>query len=120
MESAHLTDQWVRYMGPVYTVLQLQLVMRLDVQQKMLVETYTGDQMCTVSTLQGTAAVDVLEQEGKHEHRKNNSNIPLLKEMKGTQTTLGIAKSTTHPGRQPVLGSVKCFFDQWLIVRALS
>lgn len=52
-------------MGPVYTVLQLQLVMWLDVQQKMLVKTYTSDQMCTVSTLQRTTAVDVLQQEQK-------------------------------------------------------
>lgn len=52
-------------MGPVYTVLQLQLVMWLDVEEKMLVKTHTSDQMCTVSTLQGTTAVDVLQQEPK-------------------------------------------------------
>lgn len=49
-------------MGPVYTVLQLQLVMRLDVQEKMLVKTHTSDQMGTVSTLQWTTAVDVLQE----------------------------------------------------------
>lgn len=48
-------------MGPVDAVLQLQLVMWLDVEEQVLVETHTGDQVCTVGTFQCTATVDVLQ-----------------------------------------------------------
>lgn len=41
----------------------------------------------------------------RNKHCKNSSNMPLLKEMKGAQTTLGNSKSITHPGCRPVLGS---------------
>lgn len=55
-----LTDQRVCDVGPVNALLQFQLVMRLDVEQQVLVETHAGDQVCAVSTLQSTTAVDVL------------------------------------------------------------
>lgn len=48
-------------MGPVNTVLQLQLVMWLNVEQQVLIETHAGNQVCTVGTLQCAAAVDVLQ-----------------------------------------------------------
>lgn len=56
-----LTNQWVCDVGPVDAVLQLQLVVGLDVKQKVLVKTHTGDQVRTVCTLQSAAAVDVLK-----------------------------------------------------------
>ena len=51
-------------MGPVDAVLKLQLVVGLDVQQQVLVEAHPSHQVRPVGTLQGTAAVDVL-QEGR-------------------------------------------------------
>lgn len=51
-------------MCPVDAALQLQLIMRLDVEQKMLVESYASHQVSPVGALQGAAAVDVLR-EGK-------------------------------------------------------
>lgn len=60
-EFAALTDQRVCDVGPVDAVLQLQLVMWLDVEQQVLVETHAGDQVCTVRTLERAATVDVLQ-----------------------------------------------------------
>lgn len=57
----NLTDQRVCDVGPVNAVLQFQLVMRLDVEQQVLVETHASDQVCAVGTLQSTTAVDVLQ-----------------------------------------------------------
>ncbi len=64
---ARLTDQWVCDVGPVDAVLQLQLVMGLDVEQQVLVETNAGDQMRTVGTLQSAATVNVLQWREKKE-----------------------------------------------------
>lgn len=58
---AHLTYQWICDVGPVNAILQLQLVMWLDVEQQVLVETHAGYQVSSVGTLQSTATVDVLQ-----------------------------------------------------------
>lgn len=58
---AHLTYQRVCDVGPVNAVLQLQLVMGLDVEQQVLIETHSSDQVCAVGTLQSAATVDVLQ-----------------------------------------------------------
>lgn len=55
-----LTNKRVGDVGPVDAVLQLQLVVRLDVEQEVLVEADSGDQVSPVGALQSTAAVDVL------------------------------------------------------------
>lgn len=57
----HLTDQRVCDVGPVNAVLQFQLVMWLDVEQQVLVETHAGNQVCAVCTLQSTTTVNVLQ-----------------------------------------------------------
>ena len=57
---AELTDERICDVGPVYAVLQLQLVMWLDVEQQVLVEAHAGDQVCSVGTLQRAATVNVL------------------------------------------------------------
>lgn len=62
-----LTDQWVCDVGPVDAVLQLQLVVGLDVEQQVLVETNAGDQVCAVGTLQSAATVNVLQRRRKKE-----------------------------------------------------
>lgn len=51
-------------MCPVDAALQLQLIMRLDVEQEVLIKSYASHQVSPVCTLQGAAAVDVLG-EGK-------------------------------------------------------
>lgn len=48
-------------MSPVNAILQLQLVMWLDVEQQVLVETHAGYQVSSVGTLQSTATVNVLQ-----------------------------------------------------------
>lgn len=73
-ECARLTDQGVCDVGPVDTVLQLQLVMWLDVEQQVLIETHARDQVCTVGTLQCAAAVDVLR--CKEKEKKNDAFYP--------------------------------------------
>lgn len=71
----HLTDQGVCDVGPVNAVLQFQLVMGLYVQQQVLVEAHAGDQVCTVGTLQGATAVDVLDGQREMDEIKLNWNV---------------------------------------------
>lgn len=47
-------------MRPVDAALQLQLVVRLDVEEQVLVKTDAGNQVSPVGTLQGAATVNVL------------------------------------------------------------
>lgn len=61
-----LTDERVGDVRPVDAVLQLQLVVGLDVEQEVLVEADSGDQVSPVGALQGAAAVDVLREEDKN------------------------------------------------------
>lgn len=65
--SSVLTDERVSDVRPVDAVLQLQLVVRLDVEQEVLIETDSSDQVSPVRTLQSTPAVDVLHEENKYE-----------------------------------------------------
>jgi len=60
--------------GPVDAVLQLQLVVGLHVEQQVLVEAHTGHQVGPVGTLQGTAAVDVLQDATSQGRRKGRDN----------------------------------------------
>lgn len=60
-----LTYEGVGHVGPVDAALQLQLVVGLDIEEEMLVEADTCDQVCPVGTFQGAPAVDMLGQEGK-------------------------------------------------------
>lgn len=83
-EFAALTDQWVCDVGPVDAVLQLQLVMWLDVEQQVLVETHAGDQVCTVCTLERAATVDVLQWK-----RKRSQDIRDMTRTKTTYRTYG-------------------------------
>lgn len=48
---SQLTDEWIRDVGPVDAVLQLQLVMWLNVEQQVLVKTHSSDQVRPVGTL---------------------------------------------------------------------
>lgn len=71
-----LTDERISDVRPIDAVLQLQLVMWLDVEQQMLVETHAGDEVRSVGALQGTAAVDVLKATGRkklHEELKTQN-----------------------------------------------
>lgn len=58
-----LTDQRVGDVRPVDAVLQLQLVVGLDVEQEVLVEADSSDQVSPVGALQSAATVDVLHEE---------------------------------------------------------
>lgn len=48
--------------------------MRLNVQEKMLVKAHSSDKVCAVRTLQGTTAVDVLQQEPKKKKKKKKED----------------------------------------------
>lgn len=54
-------------MCPVDAVLQLELVVGLDVEQEVLVEADSSDQVSPVGALQSAAAVDVLHEENEDE-----------------------------------------------------
>ncbi|GCC43960.1 hypothetical protein chiPu_0028322 [Chiloscyllium punctatum] len=58
-------------MGPVDGAVQLKLVVRLDVEQEVLVEANARDQMGAVGTLQGTPTVDVLPERERETHRED-------------------------------------------------
>lgn len=62
-----LTDERVGDVRPVDAVLQFQLVVGLDVEQEVLVEADSGDQVSPVSALQSAATVDVLHEDKAYE-----------------------------------------------------
>lgn len=47
-------------MRPVNATLKLELIVRLDVEKKVLVKAYAGYKVCPVGTLQCTATMNVL------------------------------------------------------------
>ena len=56
-----LTYEWVCHMRPVNAALQFQLIVRLNVEKKVLVKPYASHQVSPVRTLQGATAVNVLK-----------------------------------------------------------
>lgn len=81
-----LTDERVGDVRPVDAVLQLQLVVGLDVEQEVLVEADSSDQVSPVSALQSAAAVDVLHRKEKENRTKvykaNGPEAPLVSPCK--------------------------------------